>query len=118
MVVGAGQQHRAGLWRLAFAGQTHIEAAGAGQPFGHAGGEHLIDVLHQHNRRRKVPRQTFEQDFQRRRATGRRADRHQSFARRRTALRRWRRARARRLVTDQPADIEDFTQQRRRRFPP
>ncbi|MNL10454.1 hypothetical protein D3C87_1312530 [compost metagenome] len=86
MVIGAGQQHRASLRRFALAGQTHIEAAGAGQPFGHAGGEHLIDVLHQHNCRREVTGQAFEQDFQRCRAARRRSDRHQPLARSGAAL--------------------------------
>ncbi|MNF16625.1 hypothetical protein D3C80_2197310 [compost metagenome] len=51
MVIGAGQQHRAALRRLTLLGQAHIKAAGAAEPFSHAGGEHLVNVLHQHNGR-------------------------------------------------------------------
>ncbi|MNP70372.1 hypothetical protein D3C76_1665980 [compost metagenome] len=69
MVVGAGQQHGARLRRLPLLGQAHVKAAGAAEPFGHAGGEHLVDMLDQHDGRRKILRQPLEQYFQRRRPT-------------------------------------------------
>ncbi|MNF16760.1 hypothetical protein D3C80_2199240 [compost metagenome] len=67
MVIGARQQHRAALRRLALLGQAHSQAAGTAEPFSHAGGEDLVDVLHQHDGRGKVPGQALEQDFQGRR---------------------------------------------------
>ncbi|MCY1445762.1 hypothetical protein D9M71_622910 [compost metagenome] len=67
MMIGAGQQHRATLRRFAFLGQPHVEAAGAAEPLGHAGGKHLVNVLHQHDGRGKIPGQALEQDFQGRR---------------------------------------------------
>ncbi|MNI83538.1 hypothetical protein D3C73_1403560 [compost metagenome] len=70
MVIGAGQQYRAALRRLAFLGQAHVEAAGTAEPFSHAGGKHLVNVLHQHDSWRKITWQTLEQDFQRSRPTG------------------------------------------------
>ncbi|MNG28356.1 hypothetical protein D3C84_1136060 [compost metagenome] len=70
MVIGAGQQYRAALRRLAFLGQAHVEAAGTAEPFSHAGGKHLVNVLHQHDGRREITRQSLEQDLQRCRPAG------------------------------------------------
>ncbi|MNL55039.1 hypothetical protein D3C87_1784180 [compost metagenome] len=70
MVIGAGQQYPAALRRLALLGQAHIKAAGSAEPFSHAGGKHLVNVLHQHDGRREITRQPLEQGFQRCRPTG------------------------------------------------
>ncbi|MCY1537328.1 hypothetical protein D9M68_728180 [compost metagenome] len=111
MVVGAGQQHRAGLRRVAGAGDAHRQRALSVEPVGHAGGEGLVDVLHGHHRRAEVGRQRAQQRRQRGGAAGGGADRHQARRgeRARGGLQLVLRGHA---ASQQPADIAHLAQQR------